>query len=207
MFTAELTPPANDKQHAVIHERINSSTPSAAYMRRWTGSALFQVTACRLLSGMPFTGTNVDLSSIGPLGTNFSEIVIAIQTFSLNKMHLKMSSAIFPQIFQGRRVKLCCMCTWTLGDYHMSYVSIFLSLFRVSTRQCNRGPTLKLTQLVRMKQDGLLFAEKMFEIILCNGHCCILIQISLKYIPISPMGNKSAMVQLMAWRRTRASIH
>ena len=30
---------------------------------------------------------------IGPLGTNFSEILIWIQTFSLKKMHLKMSSA------------------------------------------------------------------------------------------------------------------
>ena len=30
---------------------------------------------------------------IGPLGTNFSEISIGIQLFSLKKMHLKMSSA------------------------------------------------------------------------------------------------------------------
>ena len=29
---------------------------------------------------------------IGPLGTNFSEILIGIQTFSFKKMHLKMSS-------------------------------------------------------------------------------------------------------------------
>ena len=30
---------------------------------------------------------------IGPLGTNFSEILIGIRTFSLKKMHLKMASA------------------------------------------------------------------------------------------------------------------
>ena len=30
---------------------------------------------------------------VGPLGTNFSEILIGIQTFSFKKMHLKMSSA------------------------------------------------------------------------------------------------------------------
>ena len=29
---------------------------------------------------------------MGPLGTNFSEILIKIQTYSLKKMHLKMSS-------------------------------------------------------------------------------------------------------------------
>ena len=33
------------------------------------------------------------MSLIGLLGTNFSEILIEIQTFSFNKMHLKRSSA------------------------------------------------------------------------------------------------------------------
>ena len=37
--------------------------------------------------------TNVGLLLIRPLGTNFSEIVIGIQTFSFKKMYLKMSSA------------------------------------------------------------------------------------------------------------------
>ena len=32
---------------------INSSSPSAAYMHQWTGSALVQVMACRLLSTKP----------------------------------------------------------------------------------------------------------------------------------------------------------
>ena len=37
--------------------------------------------------------TNTGILLIGPSGTNFSEIVIGIQTFSFKKMHLKMSSA------------------------------------------------------------------------------------------------------------------
>ena len=37
--------------------------------------------------------TNAGILLIGPLGTNFSEILIRIQTFSFKKMHLKMSSA------------------------------------------------------------------------------------------------------------------
>ena len=37
--------------------------------------------------------TNAGLLLIGPLGTNFIEILIGIQTFSFKKMHLKMSSA------------------------------------------------------------------------------------------------------------------
>ena len=35
---------------------------------------------------------NAGILSIGPLGTNFSEILIAIETFSFKKMHLKISS-------------------------------------------------------------------------------------------------------------------
>ena len=36
--------------------------------------------------------TNVVILLIGPLGTNFSEILIRIHTLSFKKMHLKMSS-------------------------------------------------------------------------------------------------------------------
>ena len=37
--------------------------------------------------------TNAGILLIGPLGTNFSEILVAIQTFSLKKIRLKMPSA------------------------------------------------------------------------------------------------------------------
>ena len=36
--------------------------------------------------------TNAGIVLIGPLGTNFSEILIEIYIFSFKKMHLKMSS-------------------------------------------------------------------------------------------------------------------
>ena len=37
--------------------------------------------------------TNPGILLIGPLGTNFSDILTGIQTFSFKKMHMKMSSA------------------------------------------------------------------------------------------------------------------
>ena len=37
--------------------------------------------------------TNARMLLIGPLGTNFNEILIEIHTFPFNKMHLKMPSA------------------------------------------------------------------------------------------------------------------
>ena len=68
---------------------INSSSPSAAYMHQWTGSALVLVMAwCR-------TGTKPlpePMQTNCQLGTNFSEIQIKIQNFSFMTMHLKMSS-------------------------------------------------------------------------------------------------------------------
>ena len=50
---------------------------------------------------------------IGPLGTNFSEILIGIQTFSFRKMHLKMSSAKWRPSCLGLNVlKQCSLSTF-----------------------------------------------------------------------------------------------
>ena len=38
--------------------------------------------------------TSAGILLIGPLGTKFSEILVRIQTFSLRKMHLNMSSVL-----------------------------------------------------------------------------------------------------------------
>ena len=48
--------------------------------------------------------TNAGILLIGPLGTNFSEILIEIQTFSFKKMHLKMSSAKWRPFCPGLNV-------------------------------------------------------------------------------------------------------
>ena len=48
--------------------------------------------------------TNVGLLLIGPLGTNFSEILIKIQTFSLKEIRLKMSFAKCCQFCLGLNV-------------------------------------------------------------------------------------------------------
>ena len=53
--------------------------------------------------------TNAGILLIGPLGTNFSEILIEIQIFLLRKMHLKMSSAKWRPFCLGLNVL---MPTW-----------------------------------------------------------------------------------------------
>ena len=51
--------------------------------------------------------TNAWILLIRPLGTNFNEISFGIQTFSLNKMHFKMSSAKWRPFCLGLNVLSC----------------------------------------------------------------------------------------------------
>ena len=54
---------------------------------------------------------------------------------------------------------------------------------------------------LRPKQNGRHFADDIFKRILLNANVRIFNQISLKLVPMSPVNNKSALVQIMAWRR------
>ena len=45
---------------------INSSPPSAAYMRQWTGSTLVQVMACRLFGAKPLPEPMLDYCQLDP---------------------------------------------------------------------------------------------------------------------------------------------
>ena len=77
---------------------VNTSYPIAAYMPQWSGSALLQV-ACSAPSRYLIVNRGV-------LGTNFNDIWIGILSFSIKKMHLKMSSAKMTTILsRGRCVK------------------------------------------------------------------------------------------------------
>ena len=74
--------------------------------------------------------TNVGILSIGPLGTNFSEILIWIETFSLKKMLLKLSSGKWRPFCLGLNVliqSITCCCNnscnfpiWS-GDWNPIY--------------------------------------------------------------------------------------
>ena len=49
-------------------------------------------------------GTNAEILLLGPLGTNFSEILIRIHTLSFSQMDLKISSATWPPFCFGLNV-------------------------------------------------------------------------------------------------------
>ena len=50
-------------------------------------------------------------------------------------------------------------------------------------------------------QNVRLFADDISRYIFVNEKFCILIKILLKSVPKGPIGNKPALVQIMAWRR------
>ena len=65
---------------------LNSSPPSAAYMRQWTQQPLLQVKkACRLFGARPLLEAMLMYCQLGPLGTNFSEIRLKNRNFSFMK--------------------------------------------------------------------------------------------------------------------------
>ena len=62
--------------------------------------------------------TNDGILLIGPLGTNFSEILIGIQTISFKKMHLKMASPKWRPFCLGLNV----LTHWRLTSLLMSLI-------------------------------------------------------------------------------------
>ena len=64
----------------------------------------------------------------------------------------------------------------------------------------NEWDGARLTHLPLDKMADIL-ADDMFKCIFVNENDRIPIQISLKFVPRSPIDNKPSMVEVMAWRR------
>ena len=58
-----------------------------------------------------------------------------------------------------------------------------------------------LLNTLRPRQNGRHFADDTFKCIFLNENVRILIKISLKFVPMGPINNIPALVQIMAWRR------
>ena len=127
--------------------------------------------------------TNAGILLIGALGTNVSEILIKICTFSLKKMLLKMSS--------GKRRPSC------LGLNVLKWLGIgsfckVVATFSYVGRSFNS---------LRPRQMAAILADDIFKWIFLNENVIISIEISLKFVPKGGINNIPALVQIMAWRR------
>ena len=102
-----LPMPSADIMLAYYRDRLSNSCSyslildSSVFLTHWgrvTHICVSKLTIIDSVNGLSpgrrqaIIWTNVGIWLIGPLGTNFSEILIEIYTFSFKKMHLKMSS-------------------------------------------------------------------------------------------------------------------
>ena len=55
---------------------------------------------------------------------------------------------------------------------------------------------------LRPRQNGRRYADDTFKCIFLNENVRISIKISLKFVPMGPINNIPALVQIMAWRRS-----
>ena len=114
--------------------------------------------------------TNDGILLVGAFGTNFSEILIEIQTFSFWKNRFNVSSAKWRPFWVNKLMT---------GDAYMHQWTWVHS-----------SPP---------KQNGHHFADDIFKCIFCNEKSSILFWISLKFLPKGPIDNKSVLVQVMPW--------
>ena len=106
---------------------------------------------------------------------------------------------------------------WTLSLLHCSnshfqtllneYVIIISSeiqrqIFHNAWLKINQGQAITCMDSPPPGQYGRHFSHYIFRSIFMNEKLCILIPISLRFVPKCPVDNKSALVQVMAWRKT-----
>ena len=101
--------------------RVTQKISTGTHLTDWgrvTHIFVSKLTIIGLENGLPpgwrqaIIWTNAGIVLIGPLGTNFSEILIEIYTLSFKKIHLKMSSAKWQAFCPGLSVS-----TLLLGVY------------------------------------------------------------------------------------------
>ena len=81
------------------------------------------------------TWTNVGILLFGPLGTNFSEMFIEINTFSFKKIHLKMSPGNWRPFWLSLNGLICKIPVTNHTEYgpiSVSYLIINMKLYNIS---------------------------------------------------------------------------
>ena len=111
----------------------NSLRLSEAYMRHWNLTIIGSDNGLSPDRHQAIIWTNGGILLIGPLVTNFNELLIKIQYFSFDKMRFKMSSGKFRQFCLGPNVTsasdFTCHKPSRFGMYPCLYVNCAWALF------------------------------------------------------------------------------
>ena len=89
-------------------------------------------------------------------------------------------------------------------DYgYMKQTSLDTIMFQKECIRCNCFSNRSLNcNTLRPRQNGRHYPDDIFKCIFLNQNCCILMKISLKFVPHGPINNIPALVQIMALRRS-----
>ena len=124
-----------------------------------------------------------ELLSIEPSGANFSEILIKNTKLFIHKNaseHIVCEMAAI--LSRGDELSK----GGTNGDYSSRFYKIINDIINSSPRM--------LTHLPLDKMTAISFANDILRYIFANEKFCILIKISLKFVPESPINNNPALV-------------
>ena len=139
---------------------ILQSNISITHWGRVTHICVRKLTIIRSDNGLPpgrhhaIIWTNAGLLLIGPLRTNFSEILIEIHTFSFRKMHLKMSSGKWrPQCVNESTDSMQSHLTWSpaLAFITDSTISSALWSLNWAHYMCHWASSTGLTAVSKFK--------------------------------------------------------
>ena len=133
--------------------------------------------------------TNIGILLIGPLGTNFSEILIEIYTWLRNLYIFIQENAFENVVWKMVAIlsQLQYVNTWSLWEDE-------LSNNEETKRLWTSWPVLII---LRPRQYGCHFADDTFKCTFLNEKFWILNKTSLKYVPASPINNIPALVHIM----------
>ena len=114
--------------------------------------------------------TNAGILLIGILGANFSETLIGIQTFSFNKMHLKVSSA--------KRYPFCLGLNVLIHMWHSSLSMMYRNV------SCKRPIRMHFHDEAPALENGRSPGSRVFTAELTGRLCYTVYQVA----PLLPMG-------------------
>ena len=92
---------------------------------------------------------------------------------------------------------------FSLGYEHtMKRICCFLESLWHESNKCSMACVCFFVNTLRLRQNGRHFPDDICKCIFLNENAWISIKISLKFVPKGPINKISALVQIMAWRRS-----
>ena len=116
------------------------------------------------------------------------------------QMNFLSEKWLFNNIFHHWLIETCWNHKLGLDWNNIIHLGILTCYWLIHVLSYHLGKRAAFNTL-RPRQDGRHFADDIFKYVFLIEYVWISIKISLKFVPMGPINNIPAMVQIMAWRR------